>query len=251
MIIVAICDDLECDRLQIKSYIKDYCIQEDFDINIITFENGEALEKHYTNSRSTFDMIFLDIYMGKKTGIEVAKQIRKYDSNCKIIFTTSSSEHALESFEVFPFNYLIKPISKVAFNTVFEKALDVNNKESQNRLIIKIGATIHTVYYKDIQYIESDARSLNIHTVNSKNFTFLSKLDDIQKSINDRRFVRCHKSYLVNMDYILNVEDYSFKILDNTKIPVTQRNFATIKKIFFDYILDKSNLNQDINKKVD
>jgi two-component system, LytTR family, response regulator LytT len=249
MLIVAVCDDSQGDRLQIRDYIKDYCIQEDLDMNIIIFENGEALEKHYINNEPAFDIIFLDIYMSGKNGIEVAKQIRKYDSTCKIIFTTSSSEYALESFEVFPFNYLVKPISSNEFNAVFEKAIEIHNNERQYSLIIKIGAAIHTVYYKDILFIESDAKLLNIHTVSNKNFKFLSKLDDIQNNINDRRFLRCHKSFLLNMDYALSIEDYSFRLIDNTRISVTQRNFATIKKTFFDYILDKSNLNKDKNRR--
>ena len=83
-------------------------------------------------------------------GITTAKQIRKYDSQCKIIFITSSVNHALESFEVFPFSYILKPLSKALVNTVFDNAVNTISKEKQKILSIKVDKTLNTIYYKDI-----------------------------------------------------------------------------------------------------
>lgn len=248
MLLIAICDDLQSDRIQIEKLIKACPLKEDADINIMTFDSGESLVKYYADSKSPFDIIFLDIYMSGENGINTAKQIRKCDSNCKIIFTTSSPDHALESFEVFPFNYLIKPVLKVAFDPVFEKAIKEINKEKKKSLSIKIGPSIQTVFYKDILFIDSNAKMLNIHTIKNKSFSFNSKLDDIEKQINDKRFIRCHQSFLVNMDYILSLDNYSFKLIDDTQIGVTQRNFTSIKKAFYDYILDKANAKNNLDK---
>jgi two-component system, LytTR family, response regulator LytT len=242
MLLLGICDDLKDDRLKIVRLVKDCCIKGSYDIRIIHFENGESLVKYYVNGKIPFDIIFLDIYMNGKNGVKTAEQIREYDSVCKIIFTTSSSEHALESFKVYPFNYLTKPIFKSIFNDVFEKALKDIDKEKQKSLSIKVGSNIKTVFYKNILFIESDAKVLNIHMTQAQNFSFKSKLDEIQNQINDKRFLRCHKSYLVNMDNISSAENYFFKLSDNTLIPITQRHFANIKKIFYDYIMDKANL---------
>lgn len=246
MLLVAICDDLQHDSLRIKNFIRDYCLRDAYDINILTFDNGKDLVKYHAYGKPLFDVIFLDIYMNAMNGIETAKQIREYDPDCKIIFTTSSTEHALESFEVTPFNYLVKPISKSIFDTAFEKALRTINKEKQKSLTVKLGSAFQTIFYKDILFVESSAKILNIHTAKNKNLTFVSKLDDIEKQMNDKRFLRCHKSFLVNMDHVLCLEDYSFKLTDNTRIPVAQRNFANIKKLFYDFIMDKSNIQNDL-----
>lgn len=240
MLLVAVCDDLQSDRQKINDYIKDYCSKKDYDLDIHAFESGEALAEHYVNGNAFFDIIFLDIYMVEINGIMTAKQIRKYDGDCKIIFTTTSTEHALESFEVFPYNYLTKPIARASFDSVFEKAIESTDKEKQKSLSVKVSSTIHTVLYKDILFIESNAKTLIIHTIKNKNFSFFFKLDDLQKQINDKRFLRCHKSFLVNMDYISSIGNNAFTLTDNTQISVTQRNFANIKKIFFDYILYRS-----------
>jgi DNA-binding LytR/AlgR family response regulator len=66
--------------------------------------------------------------------------------------------------------------------------------------------------------------------------------------MNDGRFLRCHKSYLVNMDYISRVENYSFKLINDQEIAIVQRNFACIKNIFFDYILAKANMKNSFKK---
>jgi DNA-binding LytR/AlgR family response regulator len=186
--------------------------------------------------------------MNGKTGILTAKQIRKYDLDCKIIFTTTSTKHALESFEVFPFNYLTKPLSKSTFFPIFEKAIDATQKEKQKSLSIKVGSSIQKLFLKDILFIESTARKLSIHTTQVKIYTIMSKLDELQEQINDPRFIRCHQSYLVNMDYISCVENYSFKMINNREIAIVQRNFSGIKKIFYDYLLDKVNMNHSFKK---
>lgn len=248
MLLVAICDDSQNDRVQIQNFTRDYCIKEDYDIKINNFENGEALVRYYAAGKASFDLIFLDIYMNGDNGISIAKKIRKYDAECKIIFTTTSAEHALKSFEASPLNYLVKPISKTVFDSAFEKAMKVIDKDKRNILPVKLGSNIQSIYYKDILFIESSAKILTIHTVNHKSLTFPSKLDDLEAQIGDIRFIRCHKSFLVNMNYILSVENNSFKLITNMEIPITQRNYASIRKRFYDFILDKANMKNDSDK---
>lgn len=242
MLNIAICDDMQSDRILMEKLAKNFCMEEDFDTNIIKFESGETLLNYYAHKKAAFDIIFLDIFMNGMNGIKCAEQIRGYDSDCKIIFATSSTEHSLESFKVFPFNYLVKPITKAVFNPVIKKAVNDISREKQKSLSVKNGSNIQIVFYKDMLFIESSAKTLNIHTINDSIISYRSKLDEIQVQIDDKRFLRCHKSFLVNMDYISSVENYSFKLSNGKLIPITQRNFANIKKVFYDYVLDKANL---------
>lgn len=245
MLNIAICDDSQDDRLKIEKLIKEYCCVENCDINIHNYENGEPLIDYYATTNTAYDIIFLDIYMNGTNGITTAKQIRKFDSKCKIIFTTSSSEHALESFEVFPYNYMVKPVKKDMFEHVFRKAVNEIDQEKQKSLTIKIGSGIQTIFYKDIFFVESYAKTLNIHVLQGKTFSFYARLDEIEKQIADKRFLRCHKSFLINMDHVLSAEDYHFNLDSGKQIPITQRYFADIKKVFYNYVLDKANLNKN------
>ena len=245
MLIIAICDDLELDRNHIENLIQDYSKILSYDIRIMTFTSGEDLVTYYMDENIGFDVIFLDIYMGGDNGIKTAEKIREFDSQCKIIFTTTSTDYALESFKVFPFNYLIKPITKETFNVFFEKVLLNIDKEKQKSITIKTEYQIKTILYKDIKFVESVSRKINIHTTQGV-VSFYSKLDEVENEINDERFLRCHKSFLVNMDHISSVEDYSFILTDNTEVPIKQRTFASIKKSYYTYIVDKTHLNNHI-----
>lgn len=245
MLIIAICDDLESDRQYLANLIQDYSTILSYDIRIMTFASGEDLVTYYMDENIGFDVIFLDIYMSGENGIKTAEKIREFDSQCKIIFTTTSTDHALDSFKVFPFNYLIKPITKEIFNMVFEKAILNIEKEKQKSITVKTEYQIKNILYKDIKFIESVSRKINIHTTQGI-ASIYSKLDEVETKINDERFLRCHKSFLVNMDYISSVEDYSFILTDNTEVPIKQRTFASIKKNYYTYIVNKTDLNNDL-----
>lgn len=248
---VAVCDDNIDDREHLKNLIDAFCTIENYDIRIILFESGEGLENHYLMNDTSFDIIFLDIYMGGMNGISTAKKIRKSDPEVKIIFATSSRDHALESFEIFPFHYLIKPITKKDFHSTFNRALNLIDKDKQKSLLIKVGSSLQTVFYKNIIFIESDAKMLTIHMIPDKSVSFCAKLDDIQEHLQDNRFNRCHKSFLVNMDYISSLENHTFKLINNIQVPITQRNQVSIKRKFYDYLLVLSNINSTIKKGVD
>lgn len=241
MLFTAICDDLDLDRKHLTTLIQDYCTLSSYDISIMTFSSGENLVAYYMDENIRFDVIFLDIYMGGDNGIKTAQKIREFDSYCKIIFTTTSTDHALDSFSVFPFNYLVKPITQDIFNIVFKKAVHTVDKEKQNSITVKTEAQIHTLLYQDIKFVGSFGRKIDIHTTQGV-VSFYSKLDIVEKKLNDLRFLRCHKSFLVNMDYIASVEDYSFVLKDKTMVGIKQRAYASIKKDYYAYVFSKANL---------
>jgi DNA-binding LytR/AlgR family response regulator len=245
MLIIAICDDLELDRKHLTTLIQNYYNTLSYDIRIKTFVSGEDLVAYYEDENMGFDVIFLDIYMDGDNGIKTAEKIRKFDSQCKIIFTTTSTDHALDSFKVFPFNYLTKPITKEVFNVIFEKAILNIDKEKQKIITVKTEHQIKNILYKDITFVESISRQILIHTTEGVIASYL-KLDEVETKLNDKRFLRCHKSFLVNMDYITSVEDYLFILTNNTEVPIKQRTFASIKKNYYTYIVDKTDLNNHL-----
>lgn len=234
MINVAICDELEKHREYLEDLIREYFVTLAYDIHIFNFTSGEQLINYYFYEKSEIDIIFLDVFLGQVNGIEVAKKIRELDGVVKIIFTTNSTEHVLESFCVFPFNYLIKPINKDMLFKVLKYAVFLIDKEKQKSIVIKFDNEMQTIFYKDIKYIESFGKKINIYTKKGI-LSFNSKLDQVEAKINDKRFLRCHKSFLVNMDYISGIENYCFILLDNSQVPIKQREFSNIKKIYYSY----------------
>lgn len=241
MLRLAICDDLKEDRDYLLNLIKGMSLNKDlvYDFEISIFTCGEDLENHYKDGEGYFDIIFLDIYMVGNTGIKTARQVRKYDSTCKIIFITTSINHALEGYSVFAYNYLVKPINTQVFAGIFKKAVEETNKEKKKALCIKSGNKVRVILYKDIRYIESQGKTVKINTTCDAQIVCYQKLDEIESVLDDPRFLRSHKSFLVNMDYVESVKEYFFTFSDNVQVPIRQRGYSSIKKRYYDFILNK------------
>lgn len=241
MLRLAICDDIKEDRdfliFLINRIHHDENSNQEFDIH--TFTCGEDLINHYENTHNSFDIIFLDIYMTGKSGMEAARRIREFDTACKIIFVTSSTDHAIEGYGVFAFNYLVKPIRPETFELVFKKAIGDTITEKANVLSIKSGNKVHTIQYKEIRYIEIAGKIVKIHTLDGAVLDSHLKLDEIEKMLIDPRFLRSHKSFLVNMDHVAVIEEYSITMTGHINVPIRQKGYSGIKKKYFDYILKK------------
>ena len=236
MINIAICDDIAEELEIISSYVSKNLKDLDESFKINSFSDGQDLIDHITSSKEANDIIFLDIYMKFSNGIDIAKKIRKFDKECKIIFVTSSKNHAIDSYDVRALYYILKPINEEKLRNAIKIALEQLNKENK-QIVIKNKKGSYRISYKDILYAESKARVVNIYLKFGEVIRFYSKLDDFIESLQDERFLKCHKSFLVNMDYVLKIENAYIFIGNNMTIPISSTNIAAIKENYFNYLL--------------
>ncbi|HHY81404.1 MAG TPA: response regulator [Clostridiales bacterium] len=154
---LAICEDKANDINLLLKLIKEIISSVNLDVEpeVSLFTCGEELEYYYSNGNNGFDIIFLDILMSGKDGIKTAREIRKYDSECIIIFTTISTEYALEGYSVFAYNYIVKPLTINKLKPVFLKAKEVIDQRNQKSLCIRSSAKIQVIHYRNIKYITS------------------------------------------------------------------------------------------------
>ena len=236
MINIAICDDTIEELEIISSYVSKNIKDLDIPFKISSFSEGQDLLEHINSSKQNFDIIFLDVYMKFSNGIDIAKRIRDFDKECKIIFITSSKEHAIDSYDVSALHYILKPINEEKLSTAIKIAIESLNKENKQVVIMNKKGN-YRILYKDILYVESKARVVNIYLKSSEVISFYSKLEDFFQSLKDERFLMCHKSFFVNMDYILKIENNCAFMCNNLIIPITSSKIAVIKEKYFDYLL--------------
>ncbi len=149
-----------------------------------------------------FDIIYLDIEMDNENGISAAKRIRIYDKNVLIIYVTNHENHMKESFEVRPFQFLVKPVNVKQMETCFKAAYeDINSGDFYFRYSYQ--RINHKVLIKDILYFESNKRKISIVTA-SETFEFYGKLNEIENNLKTCKFsfLRVHQSFLVNYKHI-------------------------------------------------
>lgn len=236
MIKIAVCDD-EMEELQrITSYVSKYVKELDIPFNISSFSEGQDLIENLNSFKENFDIVFLDIYMKFSNGLDIAKIIREFDKECKIIFITSSKEHAVDSYEVRALYYILKPVNEEKLRSAVKIAIESLNKDD-NHAVIKNKKGNYRIFHKDILYAESKARIINIHLKSGEIISFYSKLMDFFQNLQDKRFLKCHKSFIVNMDYILKVENNIIFMDNNIMIPISRNNASEIKENYFNYLL--------------
>ena len=236
MINIAICDDTYEEVEIISSYVSKNLEDLNISFKISTFSEGQDLIEQMSSSRQNFDIIFLDIYMEFSNGIDIARKIREFDKECKIIFITSSKDHAIDGYEVRALNYILKPINEEKLNDAIKIAIESLDKEN-HKVVIRNKKGNYKILYKDILYAESKARVVNIYLKSSEVISFYSKLDDFIKTLQDERFLKCHKSFAVNMDYVLKIENNSIFMNNNITIPISSSNIVGIKDSYFNYLL--------------
>lgn len=234
---VAICDDDILELENIKKVLLEFINskQSEYEITLDTFSSGHNLFD-FINHVSSFDLLVLDILMPEMTGIEVASKIREKNSDCKIIFLTSSPEFAVNSYKVNAFYYLLKPFQKQELLSLLDKALISIQEEQSKSVVIKGKTGLMRIPLHTIEYIESVKHALNFHLRGGEAASCYAKMEEFREYLlADRRFVRCHQSFIVNMSMIAQITSKYFVMQDKTLIPISRTLYPQVKQSYISY----------------
>ncbi len=226
---IAICDDdkniLQYLKKKIEITLEDNC-------QITTFESGYDLIEYIDSDISNPDIIFMDIDLKEHLGIDVAKKIQQKFNNIKIIFITGYASYVEEIFEVETLYYPAKPINEEKLKKALNKAMEVIkvNKEE----ILNIKTEVVSINLNDVNYIESHLRTVIMHCGKIKK-TIYKKLNEIE-NILPEKFIRCHQSYIVNMEKVNILTTNKFILKSGDKVPVSQSKYKDTKEKFLNYL---------------
>lgn len=229
---IGICDDLCSDLVLLEKYIFHYMNTQSIDCTISKFESGENLLADLKNKQ--YDILFLDIYMEGKNGIETARIIRDAGLECIIIFTTTSPDHALDGFEVGAVHYLMKPLNYENVKSGLERCKQVF-AQSRQYIEVKSGRTNTRILLNDLIFAEVYSNTLLIHTPFKEVKTYVS-LDEFMKLLPTENFLRCHRSYVVNMNFIASQDDSDFVLKDGVRIPIPKKDRQLMRQKYSDYL---------------
>lgn len=228
---IAVCDDNSLDRELIIALLHQYFVTKPISNEIIPYEGGLDL-LHDFEDGMWFDIIFLDIYMNDLLGIDVAHKLRTLGYHGHIIFLTATADFAVDSYEVEAMGYLLKPHNFEKLSQVMDRA---TREMSTNTYQIKKHSNVIRVSYHEILYVESNNSKCIMHCLNGENYVIYKRLTTIENELNDDRFLRCHQSYLVNMDYIQQV-DHQFTLVTGDTVLIRQRSLKAIRQTALDYM---------------
>lgn len=231
---IVICENDKNDQEFVKAKVVEILDDLNIEYEIKVYNSGDDLLEGYDKYT---DIILLDIQMYGLDGMETARKIREFDDNVEIIFITSFVEYALEGYEVNAYRYLLKPVKDEDLRTSLINCLNDRNFVKRS-IVIKEGDTRIKISLKDIMYIEVQGNDITVHTLKD---TYRTKgtMSNFETEINSDMFVRCHKSYLVNLEYIKSIKRYTSILVNDEEVPLSRNKYKEIKDRFFEMIEDK------------
>lgn len=238
---IAVCDD-DINFLQelsalLNQYGEENCCNMDYKIYTNPLELVNQIEKgmHY-------DAILLDVFMPGINGIQCAKDIRTYDNLVKIIFLTSSTEFAVESYSVRAYQYLLKPVQKENLFLTLRALENEAETGGKNVLVFKTRTGITKIALQRLEYCEVVNRKLTLHLNNGEEYECNMRMSELEEKLKKYgMFLKPHRSFVINMDYIQTLATHSIIMECGTKIPIPREKYAQIKQIYMEYIFQSSN----------
>ncbi len=226
---IVVCDDEVEICALLEMMLIDIFRDKGMSCEVESFYTGESLCKEF--ERRKYDLIFLDIEMDGKSGIDVGRFLRDELGNetVQIVYISAKTEYAMELFEFHPMNFLVKPIERSKIEKLVNKYLIIT--EQNNKFF---GYKKKTDYFKvplsDILYFESHNRKIHIQ-MKDREDDFYGSMDDVYKMVKGHCYLFIHKSIIVNYRQIKKIFYEKVVMIDNTVLPISQSRRSAIRKM--------------------
>lgn len=236
---IAYCDDDKEVIEEIERLLVEYRAAHSQDMVCTAFSSPlELLAKMEKGMRP--DILILDVIMPGENGINVAREIRQYDDNVKIIFLTSSAEFAVDSYAVGAYFYQMKPICAEKFWSLLDEVISACEKRQRESLVLRCKSGITKIDLEKLVYCEVIGHTLFFHLENGTVLESIGVMDELHDKLSAYdNFMRPHRSFVINMDYIQNIS-YKVIIMDDlTEIPIPHGKCSEIKNRYLEYAFNR------------
>ncbi|MGL5540925.1 MAG: LytR/AlgR family response regulator transcription factor [Erysipelotrichaceae bacterium] len=236
MIKIGLCEDNALYIRQFTTIIERMEQTNEASIELKVFGAGVELLAFCKAYPTYFDVLFLDIIMDGLNGIETAQALRNAGFEEDIIFLTSSKDYAFESYSVKAQGYLLKSQMQTGLEKCVNTIITKTKSTKKNTLFVKNNQDLYSLRLDHVAYFESNLRKISAHMSNGEVITFYNKLSDLEEQVGPLPFVRCHRSYLVNLLYVKNVVGMDVITTTHKTLPISKKYINSTKQAFTDFI---------------
>lgn len=226
---IAICDDEEKYRVQLKTVLDKLLVDEDWDID--TYDDGRILNEKFSDN--PYDLVFLDIEMPAVDGITLAKKLRSLSDTVYIIFLTGHIEYALEGYEVNALRYLTKPVDVNKLKEVLQYVQEKNGGKQQ--IMIKEDGENIVIDINDVIYMESMNQNVRIITTKGEH-VIRYNIGDFEEKLKRQGFFRVHRGYLVSLSKVQRFAKGDVIMDNGVAVPVSRSNLKPLKDALYSYV---------------
>ena len=237
MINIAVCDDTQQFREEAVALLEQWSKEKDILIKIDQFDNGDSLIHSLTHK--PYDLIFLDIIMPMFSGIDTCAEIRKENRQTRIIFLSVSPEFGVDAFRVKANGYLLKPLDPKIFFAQMDEFLS-EWEETSGFLVAKSMSIMRKVPLHTITHLEAQNKHVLIYTSDGNTLTVTTPLHQLMPQLNAPCFCQCHRSYIVNMNYIRTFSKAELSTSSGQIIPISRNYSKDLQSAYFAFLFGKA-----------
>ena len=233
---IAICEDNIEELNIINEYIEQWPKNNNIKVKIDKYQSSESFLFEWTDYNK-YDIVFFDIKMKKVSGIELSNLVREKNKVVDIVFVTGMIEYALHGYKVSAMQYLLKPIKQDDIYSCLNKVLERidSTDESSKFMIIKTPKKSMKLNYDEIYYFEMFSPNIVIHTIKEE-IALRKKISEIEKELKSSSFIRCHRSYIVNLKYVKSISKKTIILENEVNIPLSRNKYKEVNDYFINYL---------------
>ncbi len=230
---ILICDDVRRDaelmRGHVAAYLESHSISAETECACDEESVAASIEK-----AAGYDLIFLDIYMKDMNGVELARRLRERGVDVKIVFVSTSRDHALEAFGVNASQYLVKPVEYIDVERTLDLVLD--GKLTRKSFPIQTEHGVVSLSLKDIVYSETQRHYQCILLADGTTVRARLSCSALFSELGGRpEFVRAGVSYIINLNYVLRINSSFAELVGGVSIHLPRGAAGGIKRRLLEY----------------
>lgn len=239
---IAVCDDEQTQQKLFEKYLREWAGSRKKAIDIRCFCSGESFLFAWEDEQD-YDLLILDIEMGRVSGMELARRIRECNEEIPIMFATGYAEYMQCGYDVSAIQYLLKPIQKEKFFQVLDRIQ--SRKKRRPRLFLETEEGSIAIFCDDIWYAEAAGHRCILYT-DTDSYTLKCSIGTLETQADGEPYrnflIKCHRSYLVNVTHISCLAKGDLVMDNNVRLPVSRSFAKQVKDAFVTYYVKEGNV---------
>lgn len=230
---IAVCDDEPSDRRQLAELAGDILHDAGLSCAVSSYSNGsELLNAIRTGMR--FHILLLDVMMDTLGGMDLAAALRKLGDGAAIVFISSNREMAMRGYEVAAARYLAKPVQRPQLQEALLFCCRTFCEKKE--ILLPTSRGQRRISYSDVVYAEAAERVTKLVLTGGREETAIMKFSNLAATLPDRQFVLCHRSYLVNLEYVSYLRSRELELTGGAVLPVSRYRLDELQRRMVDYL---------------
>lgn len=232
---IAVCDNDEQEVSCIRELVTEYQISRKESIDCRYFTN--STDFLYELKGGEYDLVLMDVQMPGEGGIETAREMRELDKNVRLILVSSSPEFAVDSYRVGAYYYLLKPIEADSFFALLDKIGGELSAQVGQGFVVKSKAGVVRITFAWIVYVEVINKTVFFYLADGTVCQMTAALADFEKKLLLRpEFLKTHRSYLVNLNYVQAIDTKSVRMKNGDRVPVSRQRRSQVQDAYVNFL---------------